>query len=617
MLSDTLTIGMHKKYKLVDVEKPNLIRHIFPYKKPPFIHFDNVTVPVNLPDDMWITDTSFRDGQQSLPPFTVKQIVGMFDLIHKINGKSRLIRQSEFFLYSEKDRQAVEACRDRGYKYPEVTGWIRAVPDDFKLVKKLQLRETGILTSVSDYHIFLKMFSNRRKIMDQYLGVVKAALSAGVIPRCHFEDVTRADIFGFVVPFAQELMHLSEESGIPIKIRLCDTMGFGLPNAEAALPRSVPKLVHALTNGAGVPSEMLEWHGHNDFHKVHANSVAAWLYGVSGINGAFFGMGERTGNSPIEALIFEYIGLKGDFEGIQTTRITELAQFVKEEIGLRLSDNVPFVGKNFNVTRAGIHADGVIKNEEIYNIFDTEKILGRPIDVLITDKSGIAGIAWWINSKIELAPDAKIGKRHPGIKKIYDKIMKLYNRDKRITGISDEEMFALVRRYIPELFVSDFDQIKQRVEHIAENVILDILHEAHVDSIDAEQLEDQLGSIIEQNPIIQLIVIVDKQGHRVTHNITQTQDIGKFSTYDNQEFATREWFAKPMETGKNFVTDIYKSEYTGKLIITSATPIWDANDAVIGVLSLDIKFEDAARLEDVPLLGVYQSVFNREFKDTE
>ena len=73
--------------------------------------------------------------------------------------------------------------------------------------------------------------------------VVRAALEAGVRPRCHFEDITRADFYGFCVPFAQALMDLSAESGVPIKIRLCDTLGFGVPYPAAALPRSVPKLV--------------------------------------------------------------------------------------------------------------------------------------------------------------------------------------------------------------------------------------------------------------------------------------------------------------------------------------------------------------------------------------
>jgi hypothetical protein len=85
----------------------------------------------------------------------VEQIVDLFDMLHKLSGANGVIRQSEFFLYSEKDKEAVEKCQVRNYRYPEITGWIRASKDDFKLVKEMGLKETGI-SPVSDYHIFLE-----------------------------------------------------------------------------------------------------------------------------------------------------------------------------------------------------------------------------------------------------------------------------------------------------------------------------------------------------------------------------------------------------------------------------------------------------------------------------
>ena len=229
-------------FQLQDVTEPNLFRDVFPYDKIPKIPFNYRLNPMNMPDEIWLTDTTFRDGQQSRPPYTVKQIVDLYDLIHKLRGKKGLIRQCEFFLYNEKDQEAVRKCLERGYKYPEVTGWIRAVKSDFKLVKEMGLKETGILCSASDYHIYLKLNKTRKQAMDMYLDIVSAALEEGIIPRCHFEDITRADIYGFVVPFAKELMRLSRESNIPVKIRACDTMGLGVSYPGAANPRSVPVL---------------------------------------------------------------------------------------------------------------------------------------------------------------------------------------------------------------------------------------------------------------------------------------------------------------------------------------------------------------------------------------
>lgn len=429
-----------KNPELADVQKPNLYREIFPYTEFPKVAFDNETVSYDIPEEIWITDTTFRDGQQSRPPYTPEQILKIYDLLHEIDGGTGLIRQCEFFLYSKRDRKAVEMCKERGYKFPQITGWIRAVASDFKLVAQMGLAETGILTSASDYHIFLKLRKTRAQAMNLYLDIAKSALENGVIPRCHFEDITRADYRGFVLPLAAELMKLAEEYKKPVKIRLCDTLGFGLPWAGAALPRSIPKLVAGLRQ-IPVPSEWLEWHGHNDLHKVQVNAATAWLYGCSAANAAVFGVGERTGNPPLEAMVVEHAQIKGETEGVNYAAITELAEYAKEELGFEIPNNYPLVGKDFNVTRAGIHADGLLKDEEIYNCFDTNKLLNRPVRVAITDKAGAAGIKHWIEARFEI----EIAKHDPRVTKIKEKIDAEY-AENRVSVISDDEMFRWVQK---------------------------------------------------------------------------------------------------------------------------------------------------------------------------
>ena len=440
-----------KNLKLVDAGKPNLYRETFPYTEFPKVIFDNKTVPYDIPDNIWITDTTFRDGQQARPPFTPGQVLRIYDLLHEIDGGTGLIRQCEFFLYSKRDRDAVELCKERGYKYPEITGWIRAVTADFRLVCQMGLSETGILTSASDYHIFLKLRKTRAQAMDAYLDIAKAALDSGVIPRCHFEDITRADYDGFVLPFAAALMRLSQQYDKPVKIRLCDTLGFALPWTGVALPRGIPRLVHGLRR-IGVPPELLEWHGHNDLHKVQVNAATAWLYGCSAANTAIFGLGERTGNPPLEALVVEHAQLKGMTEGVNYAAITELAEYAKNDLGFEIPHNYPLVGRDFNVTRAGIHADGLLKNEEIYNCFDTQKLLNRPADVAITDKAGAAGVKHWIEARYEI----EIPKHDRRIMKIKDRIDAEYAAD-RVSAISDEEMFEWAK----EAFGGDMPPLRK------------------------------------------------------------------------------------------------------------------------------------------------------------
>ena len=429
----------NKKPELVDAARPNLYRQIFPYTEFPKVAFDTQTIEYDLPDKIWITDTTFRDGQQARPPYTAEQILRIYDLLHEIDGGTGLIRQCEFFLYSKRDRKAVELCKERSYEFPEITGWIRAVAADFKLVSQMGLGETGILTSASDYHIFLKLRRTRADAMNAYLDVAKAALDSGVIPRCHFEDITRADYEGFVLPFAAELMKLAGEYDKPVKIRLCDTLGFGLPWPAVALPRSIPKLIYGLRQ-IGVPSEWLEWHGHNDFHKVLINAATAWLYGCGAANAAIFGTGERTGNPPLEALVIEHAQLKGQTSGVNYSAVTELAEYAGKDLGIAIPHNYPLVGKDFNVTRAGIHADGLLKNEEIYNCFDTDKLLNRPVGVAITDKAGAAGIKHWIEARYQI----EIPKHDRRIAKVKERIDSEYSAD-RVSAISEGEMFEWIR----------------------------------------------------------------------------------------------------------------------------------------------------------------------------
>ena len=431
-------------YSVQDVKSPELYRDMFSYEEVPKVRFNHRTVPMYFPDEIWITDTTFRDGQQARMPFTTEQIVDLYKLMHKLGGEKGLIRQSEFFVYTENDRRALEQCQALGYTYPEITTWIRASKKDFEMAKAMGIKETGILVSCSDYHIFNKMGLNRMQAMNKYLGIVKDALDMDITPRCHLEDITRADFYGFVVPFTNALMELGRESGKKVKIRMCDTLGYGVTYPGASLPRSVPGLVYGLRFYSGVPSECLEWHGHNDFYKVVCNSSTAWLYGASGVSCSLLGIGERTGNCPLEAMVIEYCQLKGKTDGMDLSVITEIAEYFERELGEVIPERTPFVGRNFNSTRAGIHADGMLKNEEIYNIFNTEKILNRPVGILIGQHSGAAGIAHWVNTHFRLKNEEQMSKQDALILLLKDEVDKEYASG-RTTAFSDDELEKLLK----------------------------------------------------------------------------------------------------------------------------------------------------------------------------
>ena len=574
--------------------EPELYRDVFPYTHVSRIEFDDTFLVPRPADPMFITDTTFRDGQQARPPYTVKQIARIYDLLHKLGGKSGLIQASEFFMYSPKDRKAIEVCRSRGYRFPRVTGWIRANMDDLKIAHDMEFDEVGLLTSMSDYHIFLKLGKTREQAMNDYLKVVTKALEWGIVPRCHFEDVTRADIYGFCLPFARKLMELSHEASMPIKIRLCDTMGYGVPFPGAALPRSVQRIVRAFTDEAGVPGAWLEWHGHNDFHKVLVNGVTAWLYGCGGVNGTLMGFGERTGNAPLEALVIDYISLTGNDEAADPTVITEIAQYFEKELDYRIPDNYPFAGKDFNATSAGIHVDGLAKNEEIYNIFDTTKILNRSVPIIINDKAGRAGVAYWINQQFNLPPERQVSKKHPAVGQIHTRIMAAYEEG-RNTSFSNKEIKNLVRRFMPELFDSEFDQMTRIAGELASNLVERLARDCQ-STADSEALTAQLQHFVRDYSFIQYAYVTDVKGHSTAIAISDPGDQKGYKAFPiGFDYSNREWFLQPMRTGKLHITNVHQSQVTGQLIITVSTVITDANDEIIGVLGADIQLEEIIR----------------------
>ena len=599
-------------FTIMDRKTPQLFREQFPYSGIPHILFDGVTVPIDFPEQIWITDTTFRDGQQARPPYSVQQISDIYELMHQLSGPEGVIRQTEFFLYSKRDRKAVDACLTKNHRWPEITGWIRANIEDFQIVKEIGLKETGILTSVSDYHIYLKMKKTRAVVMEMYLDVVRESLNQGIIPRCHFEDITRADFYGFVLPFAQELLKLSKEAKIPVKIRLCDTMGFGLSYPGTVLPRSIPRMIHALRQEIGYPSEYLEWHGHNDFHKVHTNASNAWLYGVSSLNASILGFGERTGNQALEGAVMEYIGLTGSANGMDLKVINKIADYYRSEVKANIPKNYPFVGEDFNTTRAGIHADGLLKNEEIYNIFDTKTLLDRPLKVMVTDKSGMAGIAHWINDNVPSISEGhtdKMSKRHPGIKQINTWVDEQYQQG-RITSISPEELLAQARHFIPRLFESNFAKAIKMAKYFAQKIAVNVTERLSVENLREEEVARFLDDVLKKEPSIQFAAITDPFGKRIGQVHTQRGEGSLFRNVLKKNFTGREWLVKVAETKEPWYSDLYFSKFTGRLILTAAQPIVNGKENIYAVLDLDFMFDELVKLESEVAEELFDSSFS-------
>ena len=144
-------------------------------------------------------------------------------------------------------------------------------------------------------------------------------------------------------------------------------------------------------------------------------------------------------------MVMEYASLRGSMDGMDPTVITEIAEYYKNEIGYRIPPMTPYVGSSFNVTRAGIHADGLMKDEQIYNIFNTAKLLNRKPSVMIGKSSGLAGIAYWINENYGLTQSQCVTKHDPLVVALKDKIDEEYAGGRQ-TSLSVHELEEMIEQ---------------------------------------------------------------------------------------------------------------------------------------------------------------------------
>ncbi|OYT52129.1 MAG: 2-isopropylmalate synthase [Desulfurococcales archaeon ex4484_204] len=436
-----------------------LFREVYPFNAPPKVVVEGGDAGYGI-DKLVVTDTTLRDGQQGWRNLTVSESLKIYEVLADIGGEGSII-STELFLYTSKDREVAGRIAEYGYEYPKPIGWIRATMRDLELVTGAGLDEAVILTSISDYHIYYKLGLTREKAFQKYLGVVEEALKRGIIARCTLEDVTRADVEGSVIPFVRRLMRLSERYGLPVKVKLADTLGVGLPFRYIPLPRGIPRLVRAVIEEGGVPPEWVEFHGHNDLGLVVANHLAAWLHGASMSNCTLFGMGERAGNCPLEIMLLHYVGIKGGASNVRLKAIVRAAEVVRS-MGFKIPEFYPLVGENAFRTKAGIHVDGLLKNPEVYLPFNPVEVLGLPYTVSITPYSGRAAVALWINAHVIKGEDgARVSKDDPRVKAIYSEVLKIFERKGRREPLTNEEMYRIVRKYFPSARGEEIEELSE------------------------------------------------------------------------------------------------------------------------------------------------------------
>jgi len=363
----------------------------------------------------------------------------IFEYLHQIG-----IEKLETFVFNHRDKEAARSMLNKGYEFPEVTGWARANPADIDLVLEMDgIEETGILMSVSDSHVIDKMgLPSREAAEEKYLDALQYAVDHGLRTRAHIEDMTRADNYGFVFPLVEKLIEIDPDC----IIRLCDTLGMGIPFEGVDEPYGIPTMVKYLHDEMNVKN--IETHVHDDFGLGMANTLAGYWHGANWSSLTFLGIGERAGNTEIEKVVlFLHERIEG-FDKYNLEAVTEFARFMEKEIGIRVPRNKAVVGKNIFAHESGIHTAGVIKNPFTYEAYLPELVGGKRL-LLIGDSSGLEVLRHKVEETLNelMGVRAKVMKRDPRLKEIQDHIHRLYDEELRVSSISDEELRGYVEKY--------------------------------------------------------------------------------------------------------------------------------------------------------------------------
>ncbi len=437
-------------FTIPDPDEPEYFLDSFPRDSFPVYNWTER--PATLPADAWTTETTHRDGQQGGLPLSTERSLAIYDILCRFTASSGAIRQAEFFVYRPSDRAALQGALERFQSGApiEPTTWIRAAAKDVALIGSLGVRETGMLASASDYHTFHKFKpGGRNQAAQTYLDAVKMALDAGIRPRLHLEDATRASM-DFMRPFIERALEISEPYGPALrpKFRICDTMGLGLPYEDVALPRSIPRLFQEMRK-LGLQSADLEFHPHNDTWLVVANCLAAIRAGCGVINGTSLGKGERSGNAPLEAVLLHMCGM-GYFRQSRPdfTALNDLVELYAT-MGEPVPAKYPLYGRDAHRTRAGIHADGLNKFWWMYAPFNVPELLGRPLEVSLTKESGLAGLIFLVrqHTGLELAKD------DPRLQQVYAWLMEEFDNGRQ-TSVEWEELAPILARYMGEAVIT-------------------------------------------------------------------------------------------------------------------------------------------------------------------
>jgi len=389
--------------------------------------------PLPLNVDVIVDDCTLREGLQMAGLLTPRpeEYLRIALMLRDI-GVERL----ETLIYAKSDKESIKLMQDHGLG-EMLAAWCRADRRDIDEAIRLDFKQVGISHPVSYIHFSKWPSMTLEDLVDRVVDAVSYAADHGLRVFVHGEDSTRADW-----EFEKAFINAVAEAGAEV-YRICDTIGCGLSDPRAPLPRGIPEKVKRIKRETKIP--YIEIHAHDDLGNAVENTMATiraadGLYDKVYVSTTFLGLGDRAGNAETEKIIMNCY-MHYDLRKWNLKLLRELALYIASSLGYHLPVNKAIVGDAAFAHESGIHLHGISKLPLTYETFPPE-LVGQKRSIVIGRRSGKHGI----KLKLEEVLGKKIDDSDPRLMNLIELISYEFSTRDRRYPIGEQEFKLLARR---------------------------------------------------------------------------------------------------------------------------------------------------------------------------
>ena len=367
-------------------------------------------------DFVEILDTTLRDGEQT--PGVAFTPADKLDIAKFLITRVKVDRlEIGSARVSEGEREAVRAILDwgahRGYlEALEILGFVDG-GKSVDWIKSTGGKVINLLAKGSESHCQIQLRKTPARHYEDVANEIQYAHEQGLKVNLYLEDWSRGmkESFGYIHNFVTRIQGLPFE-----RIMLPDTLG-------VLSPRELTLYLEWMYQA--FPDIRLDFHGHNDYGVVTANSLAAVRAGISGIHTTVNGLGERTGNQPLAQLVVTINDMTDRKTRVVEKELQHASELVQNLSGKRCAWNAPIVGADVFTQTCGVHADGDKKGNLYANELAPERF-SRHRNYALGKLAGKASLEQNLEEMhLELEPEVR--------QKVLQEIIRLGDKKKNVS----------------------------------------------------------------------------------------------------------------------------------------------------------------------------------------